>query len=317
MADTPAQSTLSLNVDSAAILFPGQGAQVPGMGKWLHDHFASAKDLFGIANDVLGYDLADLCFNGPSEKLNETEFSQPALFVVGMAAATVLKEQHADVAGKIKAAAGLSLGEYTAVCFAGGLDFPDALRLVQRRGQAMQAAADAVDSGMASVLGMDLDSLTKLCQEVRGEDEVLQPANLLCPGNIAVSGHTSAIERLDPAAIQAGAMKVVRLSVAGAFHTSLMQPAVAALKEALDEMPIQDTTIPVYSNVDAKAHQNADEIRDLLSRQVVGPVRWEDSIGSMLNDQIEGFLEAGTGRVLRGTLKRINRKLPTAGFGDA
>lgn len=320
MADTSAQpnlpATLSLDVDSAAILFPGQGAQAPGMGKWLHDQFDSARQLFATAGEVLGYDLADLCFNGPAEKLNETEFSQPALFVVGMAAANVLKEQHPDVVAKIKAAAGLSLGEYTAVCFAGGLDFPDALRLVQRRGQAMQAAADAVDSGMASVLGMDLESLTKLCDDVRGEGEVLQPANLLCPGNIAISGHAAAIDRLEPAAADAGAMKVVRLSVAGAFHTSLMQPAVAALKEALDEMPIQDTTMPVFSNVDASPHQSANEIRELLSRQVISPVRWEDSIVAMMNAGIEGFLEAGTGRVLRGTLKRINRKLPTAGFGD-
>ncbi|MGB7346054.1 MAG: ACP S-malonyltransferase [Pirellulaceae bacterium] len=320
MADTSAQpnlpATLSLDVASAAILFPGQGAQAPGMGKWLHDQFDSARQLFATAGEVLGYDLADLCFNGPAEKLNETEFSQPALFVVGMAAANVLKEQHPDVVAKIKAAAGLSLGEYTAVCFAGGLDFPDALRLVQRRGQAMQAAADAVDSGMASVLGMDLESLTKLCDDVRGEGEVLQPANLLCPGNIAISGHAAAIDRLEPAAADAGAMKVVRLSVAGAFHTSLMQPAVAALKEALDEMPIQDTTMPVFSNVDASPHQSANEIRELLSRQVISPVRWEDSIVAMMNAGIEGFLEAGTGRVLRGTLKRINRKLPTAGFGD-
>jgi [acyl-carrier-protein] S-malonyltransferase len=305
-----------LDVDSAAIIFPGQGAQAPGMGKWLAETYPSARKLFDTAGEVLGYDLADLCFNGPAEKLNETEFSQPALFVVGMAAATVLREQQPELVEKIKATAGLSLGEYTAVCFAGGLEFPDALRLVQRRGQAMQAAADAVESGMASVVGMDLDVLTKLCDDIRGEGEVLQPANLLCPGNIAISGHIPAIDRLEPAANDAGARMVVRLAVAGAFHTSLMQPAVAALKEALDEMPIQTTAIPVYSNVDAAPHTSADEIRDLLSRQVVGPVLWEKSVAAMMGDGVEGFLEAGTGRVLRGTLKRINRKLPTAGFGD-
>ena len=306
----------ALDVDSVAILFPGQGAQAPGMGKWLHDTFPLAKNLFITAADVLGYDLADLCFNGPAEKLNATEFSQPALFVVGMAAANVLINEQPERVANVKAAAGLSLGEYTAVCFAGGLEFPDALRLVQRRGQAMQAAADAVQSGMASVLGLDLEQLTAVCESVRIDDEVLQPANLLCPGNIAVSGHLSAIERLEPAAKEAGAMKVIPLSVAGAFHTSLMEPAVAALREALDEMPIKDTRIPVYSNVDAAPHQSADEIRDLLSRQVVGPVRWEDSIRKMMDDGVGGFLEAGTGRVLRGTLKRINRKLPTDGFGD-
>ena len=306
----------AFDADSIGVLFPGQGAQAPGMGKWLCETYPSAKSLFETAAEVLGYDLAELCFSGPEEKLNATEFSQPALFVVGMAAATVMREEHPDLVAKIQSAAGLSLGEYTAVCFAGGLTFEDGLKLVQRRGQAMQAAADAVQSGMASVIGMDIDSLTKLCDDVREDDEVLQPANLLCPGNIAVSGHMSALDRLEPAASDAGAMKVVRLSVAGAFHTALMQPAVAALSEALNEMPIQDTQLPVYSNVDARPHQSANEIRDLLSRQVVGAVRWEDSIRAMLDAGINGFLEAGTGRVLRGTLKRIDRKLKTDGFGD-
>ncbi len=306
----------SLGVDSSGILFPGQGAQSVGMGRWLYETYSVAKQLFDRGSELLDYDLAELCFTGPEQKLNATQYSQPALFVVGMAAAGVLGEQHRAEMAKVKAAAGLSLGEYTAVCFAGGLEFADALELVRRRGEAMQAAADGVDSGMASVLGLDLKTLTELCQQCREGDEVLQPANLLCPGNIAVSGHLSAIDRLEPMATAAGAMKVVRLSVAGAFHTSLMGPAVAKLSAALNEIPIADTRIPVYSNVDAAPHQAADEIRKLLSRQVVSPVLWEDSIRRMTDDGIEGFIEAGTGRVLRGTLKRINRKIPTEGFGD-
>ena len=307
---------MALDVQSAGILFPGQGAQSIGMGRWLCETYPVAHRLFDTASEVLGYDLADVCWTGPAEKLNATEFSQPALFVVGMAAATVLAEEQPALIETIQAAAGLSLGEYTAVCFAGGLEFPDAVRLVQRRGQAMQAAADAVDSGMASVLGLDLDAVEKLCVENREDGEVLQPANLLCPGNIAVSGHNSAIDRMQPAALDAGAMKVIKLAVAGAFHTSLMAPAVAALSEALTEMPINDTRIPVYSNVDAAPHQSADEIRDLLSKQVVSPVLWESSIRKILADGIEGLMEAGTGRVLRGTVKRIARKTPMDGFGD-
>ncbi len=306
---------MPLEVESAGILFPGQGAQSIGMGRWLCETYPVARELFDVANQVLGYDLDEICFNGPAQKLNATEFCQPALFVVGMAAATVLVEEQPRLIEVVKAAAGLSLGEYTAVCFAGGLEFPDAVRLVQRRGEAMQAASDAVDSGMASVLGLDIDVVEKLCEDHRG-DEVLQPANLLCPANIAVSGHKAAIGRLEPAALKAGAMKVIPLSVAGAFHTSLMQPAVASLREALSEMPLSDTRIPVYSNVDATPHQSAEEIRDLLSRQVVSPVLWEASIRSMLRDGIAGFMEAGTGRVLRGTIKRIARKTPTDGFGD-
>ena len=304
-----------MDVSTAAILFPGQGAQDIGMGQWLCESFPIANDLFQQANEILGYDLQTLCKDGPKERLDATEFSQPALFTVGMAAAKVLQDQQPERLANIKATAGLSLGEYTAVCFAGGLEFADALRLVQRRGQAMQAAADAVESGMASVIGMKLDDLQAVCDQVK-DDDVLRPANLLCPGNIAVSGHKTAVARLEPAVIEAGAMKFIPLTVAGAFHTSLMEPAVAALSEALAEMPIQDTQIPVYSNVDAAPHQSADEIRSLLSRQVTQPVLWEASIRKMIDDGIEGFLEAGTGRVLRGTLKRIQRKLPTDGFGD-
>ena len=304
-----------MDVSTAAILFPGQGAQDIGMGQWLCESFPIANELFQQANEILGYDLQALCKDGPKERLDATEFSQPALFTVGMAAAKVLQDQQPERLANIKATAGLSLGEYTAVCFAGGLEFADALRLVQRRGQAMQAAANAVESGMASVIGTKLDDLQAVCDQVK-EGDVLRPANLLCPGNIAVSGHQTALARLEPAVLEAGAMKFIPLTVAGAFHTSLMEPAVAALSEALAEMPIQDTQIPVYSNVDAAPHQSADEIRSLLSRQVTQPVLWEASIRKMIDDGIEGFLEAGTGRILRGTLKRIQRKLPTDGFGD-
>ncbi len=305
---------MAIDTDSVGILFPGQGAQTVGMGRWLHDQHPAARSLFSRASEILGYDLADVCFQGPEDKLSATEFSQPALFVTGMAAATVWTSENPAEASKVTAAAGLSLGEYTAVCFAGGLTFDDGVRLVQRRGQAMQAAADAVQSGMASILGLDLAEVQQVCDENRGEDEVLQPANLLCPGNIAISGHLSAIQSLERTT--AGKLKLIRLNVAGAFHTSLMQSAVPLLQAALDEMPIQDCQLPVYSNVDAAPHRSASEIRDLLSRQVVNPVRWEDSIRRMMADGIGGFLEAGTGRVLRGTLKRIDRKIPTDGFGD-
>ena len=304
------------DVDSVGVLFPGQGAQAIGMGRWLCETYPRARELFSTAAEVLGYDLAQLCHEGPEDRLNATAYSQPALFVVGMAAAEVLADTDPERLASVRAAAGLSLGEYTAVCFAGGLEFADGVRLVQRRGEAMQAAAEAVESGMASVLGLDLETVERLCESCRGETEVLQPANLLCPGNIAVSGHLAAIDRLEPAAIEAGAMKVVRLSVAGAFHTSLMQPAVEALETALAEIPINETRIPVYSNVDGRPHHSADEIRRLLSRQVVSPVRWEDSVRCMIDDGVGGFLELGTGRVLRGTLKRIRRKIPTDGFGD-
>lgn len=286
-----------------------------GMGAAAIDHPAG-REVFTTASEVLGYDLLELCQNGPAEQLDQTEFSQPALFTVGIAAARVLESDQPDRLRGVGAVAGLSLGEYTAVCFAGGLSFEDALRLVHRRGLAMQAAADAVDSGMASVLGMQLDDLQKLCDSVRLDGEILQPANLLCPGNIAVSGHSSAIGRLIPIATEAGAMKVIPLSVAGAFHTPIMDSAVEKLTAALADMPITDTRIPVYSNVDASPHTSADEIRDLLAKQVVSPVHWGDSLARMISDGVNHFEELGTGRVLRGTLKRVDRKMSTDGFGD-
>lgn len=286
------------------------------MGQALHAQHAVVRQRFTEASDLLGYDLAKICFEGPEEKLNATEFSQPALFVTSIAASEVLLAEQPQWGERLAATAGLSLGEYTAVCFAGGFDFAAALRLVQRRGQAMQAAADQVDSGMCSVLGLPPEQVDEICREVRREDEVLMPANLLCPGNVAVSGHRSALERLEPVALERGAMKVIPLAVAGAFHTPLMQPAVESLREALLESTPADTRLPVYSNVDGQPHQVSGLIRDLLTRQVVSPVLWEKSLRQMIRDGVEGFVEVGTGRVLRGTLKRIDRKIPAEGFGD-
>ena len=286
------------------------------MGQSLFDADPQAKDRFAEASGVLGYDLAQLCFEGPIEKLSETVHSQPALFVVGFVSAEVLRNRQPKLVESIVATAGLSLGEYTAVCFAGGMSFADGVAVVKARGEAMQACADAAESGMSSILGLDLEAITTLCNSVREDDEVLQPANLLCPGNIAVSGHLSALRRLEPAALAAGALKVVSLPVAGAFHTELMADAVSKLSAALQSVELKNTRIPVISNVDALPHTSADEIRDLLARQVVGSVRWEESIQRMLDDGVDGFLELGTGRVLRGTIKRIARRTPTEGFGD-
>ncbi|MFM7116295.1 MAG: ACP S-malonyltransferase [Planctomycetota bacterium] len=300
-----------------AFLFPGQGAQEVGMGRDLCAQLPAAQDLFSRAAKVLGYDLADVCFNGPKEKLDSTVYSQPALFVTSLAALELLKATKPEVVAACAGAAGLSLGEYTAMVCAGVMDFESGLKLVQQRGEAMQAAADLLPSGMISVLGLERDKVQAVCDQARAEGEILQLANFLCPGNIAVSGHKSACERLPAFAEQAGAMKTVPLAVAGAFHTPLMASAVERLRGALAATTLQPPRIPVYSNVDAHSHQSPEEIRGLLEQQVCSPVLWHDSMDRMLADGFDEFYEVGPGRVLRGLLKRISRKTACHGVLDA
>lgn len=280
------------------------------MGQQLAETLPAARELFERASSVLGYDLADICFNGPSDKLNSTVYAQPALFVCSLAALEALKQDSPETIEQCAMTAGLSLGEYTAMVFAGAMDFESGLRVVQQRGEAMQEAADMVDSSMASILGLDIEKIERLCDEARNEGEVLQIANLLCPGNTAISGHRSSCERIAPLATEAGAMKVVPLAVAGAFHTPLMQPAIGRLEAVLASVQLQDTRIPVVSNVDAQPHNNAGEMREILVRQVVQPVRWEESMRWMKDQGITQFYEIGPGKVLRSLLRRIDRQLP-------
>lgn len=297
-------------MNNVAFLFPGQGAQAVGMAQELYQTVPAAKTLFDQASEVLGYDLAELCISGPAEKLNTTDHSQPAIFVASLAALEALKQQDPELVTSCTATAGLSLGEYTALVFAEVMSFEDGLRVVQERGLAMQAAAELTQSGMVSVVGLEPAQVQDLVDQVRREDEVLELANYLCPGNIVVSGHTSACARLEEPANEAGARMVMPLTVAGAFHTSLMQPAVERLRLILENVALYPPRIPVVSNVDALVHNDPEEIRQLLIQQVVSPVRWENSMNKLLVEGTEQFYEIGPGRVLRGLLKRIARKVP-------
>lgn len=290
-----------------AFLFPGQGAQYVGMGHDLCEKFAGARSLFDQAAAILGYDLLDLCANGPAEKLDSTEVSQPALFVAGLAALESLRADEPDAESACVAAAGLSLGEYTALVYAGAMTFADGLRLVQIRGRAMQAASDAVSSGMVSVLGLAPDKLEDLCARASAKG-LVRIANLLCPGNIVVSGTKAALEEVERLAPEAGAMKTIRLAVAGAFHTEIMQPAQETLAAAVAEVPMTRARLPVWSNVDAAPHQEPEEIRRLLVAQVQAPVLWEKTMTGLLQAGVERFYEIGPGRVLAGLLKRVQRK---------
>jgi [acyl-carrier-protein] S-malonyltransferase len=290
-----------------AFLFPGQGAQAVGMGRQLCESLPAARRLFDEAAEILGYDLAAVCANGTAERLNATDVSQPAIFVTSLAALEALRQSDPAAVSDCKAAAGLSLGEYTALVFAGALSFRDGLRVVQRRGRAMQAASDATAGGMVSVLGLEPGQVADLCAAARGGG-TLEVANLLCPGNIAVSGSRDACDAVQRLAEERGA-RTVRLAVAGAFHTALMKPADQALAEALEGVELRPPAVPVWSNVDARPHTDPAEIRQVLVRQVVQPVLWEQTLRNLLADGCDRFYEIGPGRVLAGLLKRVQRKV--------
>ncbi len=289
-----------------AFLFPGQGAQYVGMGKALCESLPAARQLFSAAASVLGYDLLEVCGNGPSERLDATVISQPAIFVASLAALESLKQTSPALLGEVTATAGLSLGEYTALVFAGALDFADGLRVVQQRGQAMQAAADARPGAMVSILSLELPAVEELVKKA-GQEGLLQIANLLCPGNTVVSGARPACDAVERLAAEAKA-RTIRLAVAGAFHTPLMKPADDALAKALASVRLRAPRLPVWSNVDARPHTDPEEIRALLVRQVVQPVLWEQTVRGLFEAGCDRFFEIGPGRVLAGLIKRVQRK---------
>jgi [acyl-carrier-protein] S-malonyltransferase len=290
-----------------AFLFPGQGAQSVGMGQDLLATLPAARRLFAEASEVLGYDLAEVCRTGPAERLNATDVSQPAIYVASLAALEGLREREPEAVHVCQGAAGLSLGEYTALVFAGALSFADGLRVVRRRGEAMQAAAVAAPGGMVSVLGMEPERVEELCAAARPAG-LLEVVNRLCPGNLVLSGTRAACEAVERHAAEQGA-RTVRLAVAGAFHTALMRPADEALAHALQGVEVRTPRIPVWSNVDARPHTDPAEIRHLLVRQVLEPVLWEQTMRNLLAAGFDHFYEVGPGRVLAGLLKRVQRKV--------
>jgi [acyl-carrier-protein] S-malonyltransferase len=291
----------------SAFLFPGQGAQAVGMGRTLAERFPAVRRLYGEAASILGYDLAALCWNGPKERLDSTAVSQPALFVASLAALEGLRQDEPGAENQCVAAAGLSLGEYTALAFAGALTFADGLRVVKARGEAMQAASDATPGGMVSVLGPEAAEVETMCAEVGPTAGQIRVANLLCPGNTVVSGAMTACEAMEKQ-VEARGGRTVRLAVAGAFHTPFMKPADETLAAALAGVEIRPPRVPVWSNVDARPHTDPEEIRGLLVRQVLHPVQWEQTMRGLLADGCDRFYEIGPGRVLVGLLKRVYRK---------
>lgn len=293
-------------------LCPGQGAQRVGMGRaWFEAEPAAAK-VFVAADDILheflGRGIADVCFNGPEDVINRTDFAQPALFVGAIASLEGWKARSGGSLPPMAAAAGLSLGEYTALHAAGSIGFADALRLVALRGRAMQDAAEASHGGMVALIGADEAQAQAICAEAApaGDTDVLVPANLNAPGQIVVSGSTGACERAVTIAEKMG-LRASRLSVAGAFHSPLMKPAADRLGQALAKVEIRPPSCPVVSNVTARPHETPDSIRARLVEQLTAPVRWDESC-KWLAANVKGEMhELAPGKVLAGLMRRIDR----------
>lgn len=296
-----------------AVLCPGQGAQRPGMGRDFADAFPTARAFFDRADEALGFRLSATLWTGTEAEVNRTDVCQPGILVVTTAIWAVLRERGLAPAD-VRAFAGLSLGEYTAHHLAGTLSFEDAVRLTRRRGEAMQAASDACPSGMAAVMGIDLDGCERCCAEVRAAGGIVVVANLNAPGQIVISGENRALAAATEKLTAAGAKRVIPLPVAGAFHSPVMEPARAALAEALAAARFSDPAVPVVSNVTAEPVRTAAEARDTLARQVTSPVLFEKSLRGMLAAGATSFVEPGPGRTLAGFVKKIDRAIPCANY---
>ena len=285
-----------------AFLFPGQGAQTVGMGRDIYENHESARTFFDQANAALDFDLKELAFNGPIEKLSQTEYTQPALVAVEM---MLLK---ALVAAGIEPeiVAGLSLGEYTALVAGGAIAPIDAVNLVAKRGKIMTSALPANTTTMAAVLGIENDILSTLCKKIAGE-EIVEIANYNCPGQLVIGGHVAAVEKITKLALEQGARKVIPLKVSGAFHTSLLKDAGEKLRIELEKTAFKNLEIPVIFNKTAD-YQN-EPLIDLLTAQVYSAVRFQETIELMIKDGIDTFIEVGPGKTLSGFVKKVDRKL--------
>ena len=294
-----------------ALLFPGQGSQYVGMGRDLIGGFPESRDLFETADRILDFPLSRICFEGPEEELRETRNTQPALFVHSLA---VLRALEARAKLAFHGAAGHSLGEYTAYVAAGSVTFEEGLRLVRRRGELMHEAGWERPGTMAAVLGLPLERLKAAIESVEG---IVVPANLNSPGQVVISGEVGPVRRAMALCEEAGAKRVVELVVAGAFHSPLMEAAARGLQEALETAEVAPTRIPVFANESAAPAGGPERIRESLARQLLAPVRWEETIRRMREAGFERFLEIGPGRVLTGLVRATDRGATIGSIGTA
>lgn len=281
-----------------AYIFPGQGAQFPGMGKDLYEQSATAKDLFERANDILGFRITEIMFEGTADDLKQTRVTQPAVFLHSVILAKTLDDFRPDMV------AGHSLGEFSALVASGSLSFEDGLKLVSQRAEAMQKACEKKPSTMAAVLGLEDSVVEKVCREIDG---IVVPANYNCPGQLVISGSTGAVTLACEKMKEAGAKRALMLPVGGAFHSPLMKPAEEELASAIEATRFEDPICPVYQNVNAAAVSDPLEIRENLVAQLTAPVKWTQSVQQMIEDGAQQFIEVGPGKVLQGLVKKIDR----------
>lgn len=287
-----------------AYVFPGQGAQFIGMGKDLYEQSAVAKEMFEKANEILGFDITSIMFEGTDEQLKETKVTQPAIFLHSTILAKVMGDRFQP-----DMVAGHSLGEFSALVASGVLSFEDGLRLVSQRAQAMQKACEKEPSTMAAVLGLEDEVVEQICKDI---DEVVVAANYNCPGQLVISGSLKGIELACSKATEAGAKRALVLPVGGAFHSPLMEPAREELASAIENTTFKDGVCPIYQNVAAKAVSDSSEIKNNLVAQLTAPVRWTQTMKQMIADGCEEVVEVGPGKVLQGLFKKIDRKFPTS-----
>ena len=291
-----------------AFVFPGQGAQFVGMGKDLYQSSPLAKQLFDKANNILGYSITDIMFNGTDEDLRQTKVTQPAVFLHSVISALCLSNAVPDMT------AGHSLGEFSALVVARALSFEDGLKLVYARAMAMQKACEAAPSTMAAIIALSDEKVEDICKKVNEQGEVCVPANYNCPGQIVISGSIAGIEKACVLMKEAGAKRALPLKVGGAFHSPLMSPAKLELQTAIDSTTFSTPICPIYQNVDALPYTNAGQIKQNLIAQLTASVRWTQSVKNMIKDGATSFTECGPGSVLQGLIKKIDRTVTTQGI---